>query len=266
MEKTLARVARKQGLDQERLRRWVSFLALCGVLERAVTDGVLDGYYLKGGVAMEIRFATGARATKDMDIGLDGERSNRMKTLERALALGFDAFTFRLKAQTRNMDMADTIRVPVAVQYRSRAWQTIDVDLGPTGAGSVELVRPAIHGLVELGLPMISPIRCLSLADQLAQKLHACTGPHSEGRARDILDILLIDLLGNLDYSKVRKAAVRLFSERATHAFPPEISIPPHWHVLFRAMAVELGYPVTDPAAIEDQFKKLLASITQAEG
>jgi hypothetical protein len=33
LEKTLGRVAREQGLDQERLRRWVSFLALCGVLQ-----------------------------------------------------------------------------------------------------------------------------------------------------------------------------------------------------------------------------------------
>ena len=39
LEKTLARVAREQGLDQERLRRWVSFLALCGLLERAVSEG-----------------------------------------------------------------------------------------------------------------------------------------------------------------------------------------------------------------------------------
>ena len=35
LEKTLARVAREHGLDQERLRRWVSFLVLGGVLERA---------------------------------------------------------------------------------------------------------------------------------------------------------------------------------------------------------------------------------------
>jgi hypothetical protein len=127
LEKTLAQVARDQGLDQKRLRRWVSFLALCGVLERAVAEGDLHGYYLKGGVAMEIRFATGARATKtkDMDVGLDGERSDRLKGFERALTLGFDAFTFRLKAQTRSMDLADTVRVPVAVQYRSRAWQTV---------------------------------------------------------------------------------------------------------------------------------------------
>jgi Rhodopirellula transposase DDE domain len=63
LEKTLARVAREQALDQERLRRWVSFLALCGVLEQAVESGVIDTYYLKGGVAMELRFAGAARTT-----------------------------------------------------------------------------------------------------------------------------------------------------------------------------------------------------------
>jgi hypothetical protein len=42
LEKTLARVAREQGLDQERLRRWVSFLAICGVLEQAVERRVID--------------------------------------------------------------------------------------------------------------------------------------------------------------------------------------------------------------------------------
>jgi hypothetical protein len=62
-EKILARVAREQGLDQERLRRWVSFLALCGVLEQA-ERGVIDTYLLKGGVAMELRVASAARTTK----------------------------------------------------------------------------------------------------------------------------------------------------------------------------------------------------------
>jgi hypothetical protein len=65
LEKTLARVAKEQGLAQERLRRWVSFLALCGVLERAVSEGGLDNYYLKGGVAMELRFAEGGEHMAD---------------------------------------------------------------------------------------------------------------------------------------------------------------------------------------------------------
>lgn len=194
--KRTARVAREQGLDQERLRRWVSFLALCGVLERATKEGIVNDFYLKGGVAMELRFAAAARATKDIDVRLDGERSERLKGLERALAMGFDAFTFRLKAQTRSMDLADAVRVAVAIQYRGRGWQTVDIDLGLAGTSSTDLVQPAIRGLAEMGLPVASPVRWLSLVDQLAQKLHACTGPHSEGRARDILDILLIDLSG----------------------------------------------------------------------
>ena len=74
LEKTVGRAAREQGLDQERLRRWVSFLALCGVLESAVEKGVIDIYYLKGGVAMELRFAWAARTTKDFDLGLTCQR------------------------------------------------------------------------------------------------------------------------------------------------------------------------------------------------
>jgi hypothetical protein len=54
----LARVTRQHGLDQERLRRWVSFLALCGVLERALQEQILDSYFF--------------RATKDLDLGLEG--------------------------------------------------------------------------------------------------------------------------------------------------------------------------------------------------
>jgi nucleotidyltransferase AbiEii toxin of type IV toxin-antitoxin system len=90
LEKTLARVAREQGLDQERLRRWVSFLALCGVLECAVEKGVIDICYLKGGVAVELRFARAARTTKDFDLGLRGNRVERIRRLSEVLQLGFD--------------------------------------------------------------------------------------------------------------------------------------------------------------------------------
>ena len=90
LEKRLARVAREQGIDQERLRRWVSFLALCGVLERAIHEGVLGDYYLKGGAAMELRFAQRARATKDLDLGIEGECTFRMPKL--CCSTGFRRF------------------------------------------------------------------------------------------------------------------------------------------------------------------------------
>src|SRR5438128_12511305 len=110
LEKTLARVAREQGLDQERLRRWVSFLALCGDLECAVEKGVIDIYYLKGGVAMELRFARAARTTKDYDLGLRCNRVERIRRLSEVLQIGFDGLTFRMTPDLHEMQMADTVR------------------------------------------------------------------------------------------------------------------------------------------------------------
>ncbi len=156
LEKRLARVARETGVDQERLRRWVSFLALCGVLERAVSEHILDVYHLKGGAAMELRFGLRARATKDLDLGLIGNRSRRLAILGDVLRLTFDEFSFRLKAPVRQFDRADTVRVEIAVQYRTRSWQTIEVDLGPSTTDHADLVDPHVQGLAELGIPVTS--------------------------------------------------------------------------------------------------------------
>ena len=69
---------------------------------------------------MALRFAENARATKDLDVGMEGARADRLRSLTEALTAGFDEFTFRIKAQTRDMEQADTIRVEVAIQYRTR--------------------------------------------------------------------------------------------------------------------------------------------------
>jgi hypothetical protein len=261
LEKILARVAREQGLDQERLRRWVSFLAICGVLEQAVQRGVIDTYYLKGGVAMELRFARAARTTKDFDLGLEGNRTERIRRLGDVLQLEFDAFTFRLKPEIHEMELADTVRVEVAVQYKTRAWQTVDIDLGPGGAREVDLVEPAITGLTEMGLAMAPHVRFLGINEQVAQKLHACTGPQREDRARDVLDILLVDMLGQLDYARTRIAAERIFAERATHAFPPNATLPAEWRRELENLAKELGYRTTNAEGIEADFAVVLQAI-----
>lgn len=263
LEKRLARVARVQGIDQERLRRWVSFLALCGVLERAMHEGVLDSYYLKGGVAMELRFAQRARATKDLDLGIEGSRTNRMQTLSSVLRLGFDLFTFRLKARTREMELADTVRVEVAVEYQTRSWQTIEIDLGPAKGGHVELVAPDVEGHAELGIPVTSPVRCLRLSDQVAQKLHACTGPGAAGRARDVLDILLIDALGELNYTETADAALHVFEERGTHNFPPVFVMPAEWRAEVEAMAADLEFHIRTAEAIEQRFREIIEALDQ---
>ncbi|MBB5058097.1 hypothetical protein HDF16_002803 [Granulicella aggregans] len=264
LEKTLARVAKEQGVAQERLRRWVTFLALCGVLERAVSEGILDSYDLKGGVALELRFAEGARATKDIDIGVPAERTKRLRAFQDAVALSFDDFTFRLKGKPLNIDKVDAVRLELAIRYRTRAWQTIDVDLGPSGRGAVEFVVPTIQGLAAMGLRVPSPIRCLNLSEQIAQKLHACTGPYSAGRARDVLDILLIDMLGKLDAKKVQAAAEQVFKERATHGFPPTVQLAAEWKPELEVLAKELGYSTTSATEIESRFSVFVDLLAKA--
>jgi hypothetical protein len=264
LEKRLARVAREHGLDQERLRRWVSFLALCGVLERAMQEQILGSYFLKGGVALELRFATRARATKDLDLGLEGPRGSRVDLFQRAVGLGFDAFTFRLKAQTRDMEQADTVRVNVAIAYRTRAWQTIEIDLGPASGQMIDLIDPQVAGLAELGLPVTSPVRCLRMAEQVAQKLHACTSPNAAGRARDVLDILLVEMLQGLDYVGAADAAQRVFAARATHMFLTEFNMPAEWRPEIEALAAQLGMAETRAAQIEVRFRAVLQRIAEA--
>lgn len=266
LEKTLARVAREHALDQERLRRWVSFLALCGVLERAIHEGILTRYYLKGGVAMELRFAEAARATKDLDLGLDGDRTHRLSSFASALELGFDEFSFRIRSRLRHMELADTVRIEVAITYKTRSWQTVDVDLGPAGIEAPELVNPAISGLIEMGLPVTTPVRCLNLSEQVAQKLHACTGPVSAGRARDILDILLIDALGKLDYAQTRIAVERVFQQRATHQLPQAFEIPIDWHLELESLASSLHSPFKTSDEISERFDTVLKQlVTEAK-
>jgi hypothetical protein len=264
LEKRLARVAREQGVDQERLRRWVSFLALCGALDRAIQADVLAGYYIKGGVAMELRFADRTRATKDLDLGMEGTRASRLQSLSEALSVGFDQFAFRIKAQTRDMEQADTIRVLVAIQYRTRSWQTIEVDLGQASVDRVDLIEPRVRGLVELGIPVISSVRCLGLAEQVAQKLHACTGPAAAGRARDVLDILLIDALGQLNYAETAQAARRVFEARATHASPPAFAMPPEWGPELESLALELGFTLSTAGEIEGRFREVIQLLERA--
>jgi len=65
-------------------------------------------------------FAQRARATKDLDLGMEGNRSSRLRTLSGRFAPGLRFVTFRLKSQTRDMEQADTVRVQVAVEYSKR--------------------------------------------------------------------------------------------------------------------------------------------------
>src|SRR6266566_10031924 len=76
-----------------------------------------------------------------------------------------------------------------------------------------------------------------------------------------VLDILLVDMLGQLDYARTRVAAERIFAERATHAFPPTAALPAEWRGELENLAEELGYRTRNAEGIEVEFVAVLQAI-----
>ena len=62
----------------------------------------------------------------------------------------------------------------------------------------------------------------MRIAHQIAQKIHGLTAPHSV-RAQDIIDLQLIISRENVDYPELSRICQRLFANRKTHPWPPEV-------------------------------------------
>jgi hypothetical protein len=80
-------------------------------------------------------------------------------------------------------------------------------------------------------------------------------------RARDVFDILLIDSLGELNYSETAAAALRVLEQRATHAFPPAFIMPGEWHSELETLAGELDFPIKSSAEIEKRFREIIREL-----
>jgi hypothetical protein len=89
--------------------------------------------------------------------------------LSHETALAIYGITFRLKSEMQGWDLADTVRVELAVAYLTRGWQTVEVDLVSGETREVDLVEPAIVGLAEMGLSVTPHVRRLSIHEQMAE-------------------------------------------------------------------------------------------------
>lgn len=265
LSQAIPRIARAYGLAETRVRTWVSFIAIAGALQAAVERGELASYQIKGGVALELRFPGVVRATRDFDVGVPGARADRVELFGIALAAGFDRFEFRVRREPRHMERADTVRVEVAITYERRPLQTIEVDLGPADA-PVEQISTTMEVLDTLAIPIVKPILCVAISAQIAQKIHAATNPgivtdRAQDRARDLIDVVFLDTLGQLDDNAVRAAAEKVFAQRGEHSWPPAIpSYPDSWLATMGSLASELNLAKSG-AEIVASFSKILARI-----
>ena len=261
--------ARDAGVSEARVRAWVSYMVLAGMLERAAVASH-PRFIVKGGIALELRLPNRARATKDIDIVLQHDDADLARTLERATSgESYQGFSFRRKGEPLLLDNG-TVNVELAVTYRGGAWTSIAVDIARAEAGEAGVEwLPAIPLTADFGITGPADLPCLPLRVHVAQKLHGMTLPPRAGRRndrfRDLVDLLLMEELVT-DYVGLREACETVFASRGTHDWPPPLVVPPHWIEPFARMAADLDLPVTDAAAGMARVQAFVTRILQTAG
>ena len=264
LERRIQRLAEERGTTPARLRRLVGFAVLCETLAEAAAQGVIPLFFVKGGVAIELRLGLAARATRDLDVGLCVEPKELLPVFDRALTVGFGDFTLHRRGEARTLDNG-AHSLEVSLQYLRRPWSTVDVDLASARMDSrTDTVLPI--ALENLGLTRPRPVLCLALTEQVGQKLHALTEPMPRGRpnarARDVLDVLLLDARLGLDPVAVSHACARIFAERNVHSWPiVRFSFPLEWTPILTELSSQAAYDTTDIAVIETRFNTFLGRL-----
>jgi hypothetical protein len=261
--------ARELGVAESRVRAWVSYMILAGVVERAATAGA-PRFTVKGGVALELRLRDRARATKDIDVVLQHPDADLADTLEHALiGDAYQGFTFRRKGEPLPLDNG-TVNIEFAVSYRGHAWTSVAVDVARAETGEAEIEwLPAIPLTDAFGVTGPTELPCLPLRFHIAQKLHGMTLPPRPGkrndRFRDLIDLLLMEELVVDDYTGIHHACRTVFRVRGTHPWPPPLDgAPSHWADPFARLAAELQLPVDDIEAGMIRLRQLVARILAA--
>ena len=262
----LAKYARAYAQELEvsegRVRAWISYMMLAGLLERSTDEAGGYRFTIKGGVALELRLRTRARATKDIDMVLHDADADLARALERAVVAGeYQGFGFRRKGEPLYLENG-TISMELAVTYRGGIWTSITVDVARAEPGEAEVeFVPAIPLGDALGITGPVDLPCLPLRLHVAQKLHGMTLPPRRGkrneRFRDLIDLLLLEELVT-DYGGLREACEQVFRLRGTHDWPPPLEVPPHWVEPFARLARELELPVADA---EDAMRRVRAFV-----
>ena len=196
---------------------------------------------IKGAVALELRLPERARATKDIDLVIDGaDEDDLAAVLREALRDDYQDSSFRVKGEPYVMPN-NAVRVEVAMAYRGQSWSTIQVDLSRQEGGATEVELVDALEMEPFGLSTPSALPCLSLRYHIAQKIHGMTQPTAEKdasneRFRDLADVLLLRQLVE-DLPAVRAACVEVFAFRGTHGWPPALEPPAFWEELFAELA-----------------------------
>ncbi len=218
-------------------------------------------WILKGAIALDLRFGNRARATKDLDLGIDpsflGPAAHEPSTIAGRLQVDSaipleDFFIFNLPEKGENIPLEPAVR---AYRFRVRASLAgrpfeefrLDVGLGAQFVAPPEEI-PESDTLTFAGIAP-GQFRAIPLSQHFADKVHALTFPWKDRentRVKDLVDIVLILEVGPPSPESVGRAIESVFARRQTHVRPVTIpDPPPSWASPYSASAAEIGLSCT---------------------
>lgn len=238
-----------------RLRKRVAFDRLL-VRLLAVAQ---EQWVLKGGFALDLRLATRARSTKDVDIEWRAEETELLDVLlDAANHDAGDFFEFAIeRAGVPEDRLGGSHRFRVSASLAGRSFESFLLDVGfrSDDAPEAETLRTDDF----LSFAEIEPVevRAVPLEQQVAEKLHAYTRVYEGGRissrTKDLIDLALIAELSQIDAAGLRREIDTIFELRGTHPRPSSLPLPPaEWAGPFRQLAEEVGVPADLEAGHRD--------------
>lgn len=233
------RIRNLEGGDGLALRRRVGMALV--VVGQMLPEGAI-----KGGSAMALRYGRGTRFTQDLDAARVQSLDRFRSDFEESLASGWAGFTGRLieKAAPRPTGVPTSyVMKPfeVRLDYLGRPWCSVKFELGHNEIGDADRpdhqLAPDLAVLfTEVGLESPRPVPVMRADHQVAQKLHAASETGSE-RARDLVDLQLLDRGEELDLAQVASTCRRLFEYRRQQEWPPTIVPGNQWDTLYTEAA-----------------------------
>lgn len=233
------RIRNLEGDEGLALRRRVGMALV--VVGQLLPEGAI-----KGGSAMALRLGRGTRFTQDLDAARVQSLARFRSDFEDSLSAGWAGFSGRLIERPAPRPPA----VPTAyvmqpfdvkLDYQGRSWCTVKFELGHNEIGDAEepehRIAPDLAALfTEVGLEAPRPVPVMRSDHQVAQKLHAVSTEGSD-RARDLVDLQLLDREEHLDLRRVRATCIRLFEYRRQQGWPPTILEVAQWDTLYAEAA-----------------------------
>lgn len=244
LERRLPAISSETGRSIVRLRKEVAFDRL---LARLVATAP-DRWLLKGALALDYRFGSHARTTRDIDLATVGDEASATTDLLAAQAVDLDDFFAFAIERTTALDRltdATAVRYHVVAELAGRTFDEFVLDVGFDPPAGVE--TPRLHGPDLLAFADLAPVEvpAVPLEFQIAEKVHAYARGYGDRtpstRVKDLVDLALIATEGAPDAALLRIAMDQTFGRRSGQPIPLALPDPPtDWRVPYGRMARDI--------------------------